>query len=217
MSLNSSMSRNFNQLKWDSVIYCIIIIFTGQSISFSYCNNFINLIRSIANQRSRNPLRNSSSPPRALKLFIFPDISIVTSSLSVSILIRAFYALSHKTRHSYATRLLACILWNLHTTEKEREREKKRYTECRIHSRSQAEAVNPETRRGRCACLLSRSNELRSRTAPRVSLAIALAEPLGETNRSKSDPFIYLFFLSFIFLVSPGEDREMQRTIFIVN
>ncbi|TGZ46681.1 Uncharacterized protein DBV15_11116 [Temnothorax longispinosus] len=33
-----------------------------------------------------------------------------------------------------------------------------------IHSRTRAETVNPETRRGRCARLLSRGNELRSRT-----------------------------------------------------
>jgi len=62
------------------------------------------------------------------------------------------------------------------------------------HTRKQAETVNPETRRGQYACLLLRGNELRSHTASalRMSLTTALAEPLGETDRSRFDSFFLL-------------------------
>lgn len=71
-------------------------------------------------------------------------------------------------------RFLACTLRNACTG---------RARHAHAHIREPARSSKPRnTGRGQCACLLSWGNELRSRTVPRVSLATALAEPLGETE-----------------------------------
>lgn len=90
-------------------------------------------------------------------------------------------------------------------------------THTHTHTRKQAETVNPETRRGQYACLLLRGNELRSHTASalRMSLATALAEPLGETDRSRSDSFFLLEWTGrtrVSFCDSSSRDRNRRRS-----
>lgn len=70
-------------------------------------------------------------------------------------------------------------------------------THARTHSQAGRNS-KPRNAGPQYTCLLLRGNELRSHTASalRMSLATALAEPLGETDRSRSDSFFLLEWTS---------------------
>jgi len=96
-------------------------------------------------------------------------------------------------------------------------------THVRTRSRGQAETVNPETRRGRCALLSSLTGQrtplarARARApAPRGCHLLRHwhSEPVGETDRSRSDPFFprLLLLLVLVFEQAPrGAARFFLR------